>query len=200
MKIVVEIGAHNGVDSTRLVHESDKAYLCEPDPEQFINLVRQFADVPHVTLWPFAIAAEHGVANFNISLGERGICSLHELHPNLANTALVKYPCFTQGFQKKVPVWTTRLDYLMELYDIPHIDMLWVDAQGNDLIALQSLGKRIYDVKEGRCETTYKVPIYQGVDNSYHTVVSFLESVGFKHRVDYVHENDSEIDVKFWRV
>jgi len=199
MRIVVEVGSHNGNDSEHLIEGADRAFLCEPDPEQFVNLVRRFSGIPNVTLCPFAIAQEHGVADFNISVGERGICSLYELHPDLLNTALVQYDCFVQGFQKKVKVWTVRLDQLMELYDIPHIDRLWIDAQGNDLIALKSLGKRVFDVKEGRCETTYKVPIYQGVDNTYHSVISFLESVGFKHQVDYVHANDSEIDVKFWR-
>ncbi len=48
-------------------------------------------------------------------------------------------------------------------------------------------------------ECTYKVPIYEGVDNSYESVIQFLDKHGFKHSIDYVHQDESEVDVKFWR-
>lgn len=199
MKIIVEVGANNGEDTDHLLGGADKLYACEPDPELFSGLIEKFKDNPRVTLWPVAITLENGCQDLNISLGERGINSLYELHPNLLNTALQKHKVYQDGFQKKVPVWTARLDTLMALYNIPHIDFLWIDAQGNDLIALKSLGDRIKDVSEGRCECTYKVPLYEGVDNSYESTVAFLESQGFKHWIDYTHADDSEVDVKFSR-
>ena len=199
MRIVVEIGANNGEDTAHLLGGADKLYACEPDPELFSGLVARFADNPKVTLWPVAIALENGCQNLNISLGERGINSLHEFHLNLLNTALQKHKVYQDGFQKKVPVWTARLDTLMALYNIPHIDFLWIDAQGNDLAALKSLGDKIKNVSEGRCECTYKIPIYDGVDNSYESTIAFLESYGFIHSIDYTHADDSEVDIKFSR-
>ena len=199
MKIAVEVGANNGADTEQLLGRVDKLYACEPDPELFSRLVNKFDGQSKLTLWPLAIALENGIQNLNISEGERGINSLYALHPNLLNTPLQKHQVYRDGFQKSVPVWTARLDTLMSLYNIPHIDFLWIDAQGNDLIALKSLGDRIKDVAEGRCECTYKVPLYEGVDNTYESVVAFLESHGFTHVIEYTHQDDSEVDVRFSR-
>jgi hypothetical protein len=130
---------------------------------------------------------------------ERGINSLYPLHPNLLNTPLQKHWQYQQGMTHSIVIETRRLDTLVKKYEIPHIDFLWIDAQGNDLITLKSLGDLISIVRAGRLECTYKVPIYEGVDNSYESVVKFLEDHHFKHAIDYVHQDESEVDVKFWR-
>jgi FkbM family methyltransferase len=199
MNIVVEIGANTGEDTKNLIKEADHIYVCEPDPVLFSKLVEKYQDEHKVTLWPFAIDYSDNARVLHISHGERGINSLHDLHPNLLTTPLQKHKVYQEGFQENVMAWTARLDSLMALYRIPHINYLWIDAQGNDLVALESLGDRVKDVLAGRCECTFKVPIYNVVDNSHESVVKFLEAHGFKHDVDYVHADDSEIDVKFWR-
>lgn len=199
MNIVIEIGANDGTDTARLATGADKLYACEPDPELFSGLVIKFSDIPKVTLWPAAIDIENGSRYLNISTGNRGINSLYYFHPNLMDTPLQRHQVYRDGFQKRCLVWTVRLDTLMALYNIPHVDFLWIDAQGSDLITLQSMGERMKDVKEGRCECTYKVPIYAGVDNTYESIISFLDSSGFKHEIEFTHADDSEVDVKFWR-
>lgn len=199
MNIVVEIGANTGGDTKNLIKDADRAYVCEPDPVLFNRLVEVYQDEHKVTLWPYAIDYADNARVFHISRVERGINSLHNFHPNLLNTALQKHKVYQDGFQDHVVAWTARLDSLMALYRIPHIDYLWIDAQGNDLVALESLGDRVKDVRAGRCECTFKVPLYSGVDNSFESVKAFLDKHGFQHDVEYIHADDSEIDVKFWR-
>lgn len=199
MRIIVEIGANNGDDSVGLLNGADQLYVCEPDPTLFAGLVKRFAHEPRVTLWPWAVDQVDAVRTFNIMEHERGINSLYALHPNLLNTPLQKHWQYQKGMTNQITVHTIPLATLLALYNIPHIDFLWIDAQGNDLNVLKSLGDRIADVREGRCEVTYKVPIYEGVDNSYESVTKFLESKGFDHVIDYVHQDDSEVDVKFFR-
>lgn len=54
-----------------------------------------------------------------------------------------------------------RLDTIMEIYGIEKVDILWMDLQGAELLALESLGNNIDDVKLVYTEVSYK-PIYEG--------------------------------------
>ena len=202
MKIVVEIGANNGDDTAKLLaaHNPDRMYAAEPDPLLFAELVQRFKDDPRVTLWPFAVDTTDAIKTFHIMDHERGINSLYPLHPNLLNTPLAKHWQYQRGMTGEIVVHTINFGKLLDLYRIDNIDYLWTDCQGNDLLALKSMGGRILNLKEGRCEVTYKVPVYiTDVDNTFESMSKFLASVGFKQRVDYVHEDNSEIDIAYWR-
>ncbi len=49
--------------------------------------------------------------------------------------------------QFPVTVKTTTLKTVMELYEVPRIDILWMDVQGAELLALAGLQERISDVR-----------------------------------------------------
>jgi FkbM family methyltransferase len=202
MKIVVEIGANNGDDTAKLLaaHNPDRMYAAEPDPVLFAGLVQRFKHEPRLTLWPFAVDTDDAVKTFNIMDHERGINSLYPLHANLLNTPLKKHWQYQRGMTGQITVHTINFAKLLDIYGIDHIDYLWTDCQGNDLLALKSMGDRIQHLKQGRCEVTYKVPVYDTeVDNTYESMSAFLSSQGFLQRVDYVHEDNSEIDIAYWR-
>lgn len=199
MRIIVEVGANNGDDTERLSKDADIVYACEPDPALVNQLVARFATNGKIKIWSYAIDLVEEEKTLHVMAHERGINSLYPLHPNLLSTPLAKHWQYQRGMTHSISVETKRLDTLIKQYEIPHIDFLWIDAQGNDLIALKSLAEHIHIVRAGRLECTYKVPIYEGVDNSYESVVKFLEAHHFKHAIDYVHQDESEVDVKFWR-
>jgi FkbM family methyltransferase len=199
MRIVVEVGSNNGEDTAILVQNADKLYAFEPDPKMFNDLVQRFGDDTRITVLPYAVHSSDGTHTFNRSDGEPGLNSLYDLRGDLLKTCLNEFQVYRDGFQSSVTVETRRLDTIMEENQIPHIDYMWVDAQGNDLIVLQSLGDRIKDLKSGRLECDYKVLIYAGVDNSYRTAVEYLESQGFQHEIDHKHANETTVDVRFWR-
>jgi len=199
MRIVIEIGSNNGEDTTHLLDGADKLYACEPDPALINQLMCKFSHDPKFTLWPYAIDLTEEEKTFHIMSHERGINSLYPLHENLLDTPLQKHWQYQQGMTDSITVQTRRLDTLVKKYEISHIDFMWIDAQGNDLIVLKSLGEHIHILRAGRMECTYKVPIYDGVDNSYESCVAFLEENHFKHKIDYTHQDESEVDVSFWR-
>lgn len=49
--------------------------------------------------------------------------------------------------QKEIEVDTITLKSFMKTYKLEHIDLLWMDIQGAELLALQGLGERIKDIK-----------------------------------------------------
>lgn len=139
MRIIVEIGANNGDDTARLLQDADKLYACEPDPALINQLAARFGHDPKFVLWPYAIDLEEGEKTLHIMAHERGINSLYPLHSNLLNTPLQKHWQYQQGMTHSININTIRLDTLIKKYEIPHIDFMWIDAQGNDLIALKSM-------------------------------------------------------------
>ena len=80
----------------------------------------------------------------------------------------------------------------MDVWNIDEIDHLHIDAQGSDFKVLQSL-------KAGQVECTLDIPLYSGVDNSHDSVLQYLESKGFTVEVAYIHNNRSEVDLRFMR-
>ena len=56
-----------------------------------------------------------------------------------------KYPLETY-VQDTIEVEATRLDTFMDKQNLPRIDILWMDIQGAELMALKGLGERIRDV------------------------------------------------------
>jgi FkbM family methyltransferase len=198
MKIIFEVGANNGSDTEKFAADGT-VIAFEPEPNLYAGLVNKFAGRDNVFLFPYAIDTENGRKNFYSSNIECGIGSLYELDERILETALKQYECFREGFHNKYEVETMRMDTFLEQHPVPQIDYLWIDAQGNDFKVLQSFGDKLDIVREGRCECTFHIPLYKEVDNSHENVTKFLESKGFKVAVDYVHQHNTEIDLRFWR-
>lgn len=198
MKIIFEIGANIGSDTDRFAGEGI-VFAFEPEPNLYARLVDKFAGRDSVLLFPYAIDVENGHKKFYSSNIESGIGSLYELDEKILQTALNQYEHYRVGFHNSFEVETIRMDTFLEQHPLPHIDYLWIDAQGNDLRVLQSFGDKLSIVREGKCECTFEIPLYKEVDNSHESVRKYLESKGFKVEVDYVHQHNTEIDLRFWR-
>ena len=200
-RIIFEVGANNGSDTERFAADSDAyVFSFEPSPILYPICVERFKGRDNVLMLPIAIDVENSIKPFNVSeQGDKGFGSLYDFHGNLLNTALQKYSEFNTPFSYKQNVLTMRLDSFIMQYNIPRIDYLWIDAQGSDFNVLRSLGDQIDIVQEGRVECTYKIPLYTNEDNYYENIRTFLEDAGFTVSIDYVHANDSEIDLHFIR-
>jgi len=70
-----------------------------------------------------------------------------------------------------------RLDSVMKKYDISRVDIIWIDLQGAELLALKSLGDHIKNVKYIHTEVSHK-PIYTG-QVMFNELNEFIKSHGF---------------------
>jgi FkbM family methyltransferase len=200
-RLIVEIGANNGSDTEKFAADPDAFVISfEPSPILYPICVERFKHRPNVLMLPIAIDVENSVKPFNVSeQGDRGFGSLYDFHHDLLNTVLKKYSEFNTPFSYKQNVLTMRLDSFIMSHNIQKIDFMWIDAQGNDFNVIRSLGDKIDIVMDGRCECTYKIPLYTNEDNYYENVMAYLSERGFQVDIDYVHANDSEIDLHFYR-
>ena len=201
MRASVEVGTNTGSQTEQLDTGDKFLFTFEPSPILYNECVNKFKDSATIVVLPFAVDVHNSVKFFNVSVqGDRGFGSLYEFHDNIQDTELKIYEEFRVPFAFKQKVLTVRLDTFMNNWDIDGIDYLWIDAQGNDFNCIKSLGDRIKDVKEGKCECTWEIPLYNGPDNYYENVKKYLEDVGgFKVEVAYEHQHKSEIDLKFYR-
>ena len=191
--IKFDIGANFGSDTESLAADGSRVFAFEPSILLYQKLRERFLDRPSVTIFPFAITDTNGFSLFNVSdVGDKGVGSLYDFHPNLANTVLGVHAEFSTPPVAKELVPTMRLDTFMEVWKIDEIDHLHIDAQGSDFKVLQSL-------KAGQVECTLDIPLYSGVDNSHDSVLQYLESKGFTVEVAYIHNNRSEVDLRFMR-
>lgn len=195
-KIIFEIGANKGTDTSRFLKENSIVYAFEPTPELNLELKNKFKTHPAYMPVPMAVDLENRWTVFNIAgSADWGCSSIHEFNPNIHSEWLGR-PDFNVTDQCRV--MTIRLDTFMQVYSIPRIDYLWVDAQGNDFRVLQSLGDRIKDVAAGRCEVALEVNLYNNVDNSHVSVGNWLVERGF-HVQMQPHPHHKEADLVFTR-
>ena len=62
--------------------------------------------------------------------------------------------------QDKIVTNCFRLDYIIRKNNIKKVDIIWMDLQGAELLALKSLGENIYNVEFIYTEVSYKENIY----------------------------------------
>jgi len=180
MKTIIEVGAHGGEDTERMLDGGlNRVFAFEPFPEMMGRLQKKFQD--HESFMPVTMAVdlESGWRWFNLGRtgeGETGISSLYEIDPSAPD----RWQGMTSTFGDRVKVMTTRLDEFVLSRGIDRIDYLWVDAQGNDFRVLQSLGDEISRVQAGRCEAAYRMELYADASNQYREIVAWLEARGFE--------------------
>lgn len=80
--------------------------------------------------------------------------------------------------QDEIIVNCHRLDTIMQKYNIPKVDIIWMDLQGAELLALKGLSHHLNDVKYIHTEVTHK-EIYSG-QVMYKELNDYILSYGFK--------------------
>ena len=79
--------------------------------------------------------------------------------------------------QDEITTQCHRLDSIMNKYGIPKVDIIWMDLQGAELLALKGLGNYLYYVKYIHTEVSYK-EMYSG-QVMFHELNNFILSNGF---------------------
>lgn len=181
-KIFIEVGSNWGTDTDQFVQEDSMVYCFEPTMELVYNLWHKYKGKNNVIVFPFAIDVNNDFLEFNVAgHGDWGCSSLHKFDKDIA-TKWPGRPDF--AFTDSYVVPTITLKDFINLYNIPYVDFLWIDAQGHDFNVLKSLGDKIDLIKEGRCEGSYNIELYEEVDNSHTSIVEYLEQHGFETHVE----------------
>lgn len=196
-KIALDVGAQYGQEAELFLSEGYTVYAFDPAPDMYKHLTANFGKHSGFFPVPMGVDIENRWARFGITL-HGGCSSIHQFNPNIQKEWTNDIPREDFTFIDATTIMMIRLDTFMEIYGIDKVEYLWIDAQGNDLNVLKSLGNRVSDVRQGRCEVAYRTNLYANVVNDHVTVNTWLSDAGFITRV-VPHDHGNEADIMFWR-
>ena len=175
-RVVMDVGAHSGHVARRYAHLFPEAliYCFEPSPEPFARLLQTSSEVEALRPVQAAVSDRTGAATFHVNRGSyQG--SLLPTSPSAG--ALIDSRAVETVAEIEVP--TVALDDFCQEHGIYQIDVLKIDVQGGELLALAGLQDML---GRGRIslvlsEITF-VPQYEG-QPSLSELASVLAQFGF---------------------
>ena len=198
---VIHVGAHRGEE----VHQYEelgakKIIWVEPNPDVFKEMEILLNDAEAATeSAAFEYAAsnvDHETVDFNLYYGP----DAGHLTGNKGCSSLLKAKGrFEEWFQETIKVETITIDTLVEENDFEYADydLLNLDVQGAEMLALEGATKTLNNVNYISTEATWDNPDYVG-NVMYDELKVFLESKGFKEE-EIINHGENWGDVLFVR-
>ena len=156
------------------------AFECNPNT---LHLCRKnITNYPNITLIDKAVHNYNGECTFYPIDQQKTITTWSDGNPGASSIFKSNGTYDIESYvQTETTVKCTRLDTIIEEYGITNVDLMWMDLQGAELIALESMGNYVRNVSYIHTEVSYK-PIYTDQ-------VMFDELQAFLARNDYVNLN-----------
>lgn len=198
-KTFIQVGAFTGDDE--LIEDcrrfGHRLYMFEPNPKRVAELERKIAGAPGIRVIPQAVSNYNGRATFHIA-GHDDCSSLQNFDAT-ANTAWVHpwHPYKRFEMVDEVEVDVVRLDTFLEANGIAQVDRLEIDAQGEDLRVVESLGARIASVKKIQIEVNlHDSPLYSDSFTK-EQAVAFFTGHGFERHIAWKQSMGREENIVF---
>jgi len=140
--LVVEAGAHIGRDTLKMALQWPDAtiYAFEPVPDLYNQLKERTAGHNNIYTYNYALASSAGTEKLYVSSGaSTAASSLLEPYEYLKERPNVIF--------HPIHVPTITLDQWAEKQGVTHIDLLWLDMQGAELLVLKASPKIVRTVK-----------------------------------------------------
>jgi FkbM family methyltransferase len=195
----VQVGAFTGDDKLiaacrRYGHH---LYMFEPNPKRAAELERKSAGAPTIHVVAKAVSNRNGSAVFHIACYDD--CSSLQNFDAAANTAWVHqwHPYKHFEMVEDIEVEVIRLDTFLDANGVALVDRLEIDAQGEDLRVVESLGARIADVKKIQIEVNiHASPLYSD-SFTRDQAVAFFASQGFERHISWKQSMNREENIVF---
>lgn len=120
---MIDVGAHNGESFMRFHNRGWTVYAFEPDPALYNKLCQKIRDMPRIVLDSRAVSRVSGKE--------------YPWHTTPDSTGAGSMRPFTASHTQTGTVSTITLADIVARYDIQHIDLLKIDAEGFDFMVLQ---------------------------------------------------------------
>ena len=171
--------------------------MFEPNPKRVAELERKSAGAATIRVIPKAVSNYNGSATFHIACYDD--CSSLQSFDAAANTAWVHqwHPYKHFEMVEDVEVEVIRLDAFCDRQGIARVDRLEIDAQGEDLRVVESLGARIADVKKIQIEVNiHASPLYSDSFTK-EQAVAFFTAHGFERHISWKQSMGREENIVF---
>jgi len=165
--IIFDIGSRDCEQSIEFYHKFPNARIfafeCNPNTLPICRKnIENYQD--RITLIEGAVCDYDGEITFYPIDQEKTITTWVDGNPGASSLfkSSGNYDCIETYVQTEVVTNCHRLDTVMQKYGIPKVDIIWMDIQGAELLALKSLGKYLNYVEYVYTEVTYNSEMYTG--------------------------------------
>lgn len=180
VRVVFEFGSRYGEDTVELARTYSKAtvYAFECNPKSLSGLKEKIKPFPNIVLTEKAIVDKNGVVEFYQIDEEKTKTTWVDGNQGASSVfkASGKYPVEKYS-QKLIKVEAITLESFMQNNNIFSVDIMWVDIQGAELMALKGLGDNIKALKLLHLEVEF-IEIYKG-QPLFSAIHSYLSEHGF---------------------
>jgi FkbM family methyltransferase len=179
--VIFDIGSRDCVQSIEFYNNFPNATIyafeCNPNTLNICKKnIENFRD--RITLIEGAVCDYDGNITFYPINQEKTITTWTDGNPGASSIfkSNGKYTIETY-VQDEIATKCHRLDSIMEKYSIPKVDIIWMDLQGAELLALKGLGNYLQNVKYIHTEISHK-EMYSG-QVMFKELNDFIISTGF---------------------
>jgi FkbM family methyltransferase len=174
--VIVEVGAFKGHDTIRMAQQFPTAsiHAFEPVPELYDALVNATTSYAQIKTYRAAVSNHDGIAPLYIAHKSTGATtqasSLQKPKERLM-VSPIKFPTI-------IDVPTITLNTWAQQTGIDHIDLLWLDTQGHEMIILETIKETLLP----RTRMIYtEVAFIEAYENQMHTdqIITWLAKAGF---------------------
>ena len=198
LDVIFEVGAHAG-DAALIEYcqqTGAQLYMFEPQPSRFQELVQKTKDVPSIHVFPLAISDVNGRASFNIADFDE-CSSLLPFDERVNETWARDFPIDHFEMVDTIEVDVMRLDTFMEQHQISRVDFIEIDAQGQDLKVVHSLGDKIRQVRRIQVEVNlFSAPLYQNACRK-EDVMAYFAAHDFEKHLSWKQAMNREENIIF---
>ena len=161
-RVILDVGSRDLEESIQMseAFPNTRIIAFEPNPNQFPICVAAGQNYPNIEVYEYACNDQEDVVDFWIVNENVGASSILEPEEDFLDAGWQNgyRPC---TFQKLSGIRARRIDTVLTEIGVDKVDAVWMDVQGNELKALQGMGKFIDDVKLMHTEAALK-PYYKG--------------------------------------
>jgi FkbM family methyltransferase len=141
-RIALDVGAHIGKVSERLLNAGCEVYAFEPHPATYEKLCHNLGAAPKFHAFPLALGTHDATMNLHLASAPPGSTA----DPTLYST-LGQHPMEDLRFTETVPVKVRSLASLRESGEIPdRAGVVKIDAEGFDIEVIRGMGESNYIV------------------------------------------------------
>jgi FkbM family methyltransferase len=132
------------------------AFECNPNTIDICKKnIEKYCD--RITLIEGAVTDYNGNITFYPINQKKTITTWHDGNPDASSIFKSNGEYTVETYiQDEIITQCHRLDSVMNKYDIPKVDIIWMDLQGAELLALKSLGVHLKNVKYIHTEVSHK--------------------------------------------
>lgn len=134
----VDVGAHVGETTARLLESGYTVFAFEPFPASFAQLQRDVGGNPNLRAFPWAIGSANGKMDLQVAADVSG---KDQSDPSLFHTLIPHSMGHDFRFVESLPVEVRSLDDLVQSEVIPaSVGLLKIDTEGYDLEVVRGMG------------------------------------------------------------